>query len=493
MQHIKLKKEPNLVQKKNAFDFQVKAENFVRDLEYAAIFHEQGLGKTKIAIDVILYWLEKKEVDTILLVTKKSLLSNWEREFASHSHLKARILSQNSMNNFYVLNSPTRLILTHFEVILTEYERIKLLCKTRNLAIVIDESAKIKNPDSIISQKLFDLSEMFTRRIIMTGTPVANRPYDIWAQIYFLDKGKSLGTDFHEFKKKLDLDNNLEENKEKQIVLEEGLTQIFGKISHFAIRETKESSKINLPPKIYHKIICDWEHYQFDMYQQVKNDLRLVIHDQYGTKFDYSESVLKRLLRLIQITSNPKILDKKYEGTSGKLDSLRYLIESIQKNGDKLIIWTTFIDNVLDLGRELRNYNCALVYGKLTIEERNNALFKFQNDAECRILIATPQSSKEGLTLTVANHSIFYDRNLSLDDYLQAQDRIHRISQLKDCHIYELIMKDSIDEWIESLIFSKHLAAKLAQGDITLEEYRSNSDYSFGSIVSKILGGNSNE
>ena len=52
-----------------------------------------------------------------------------------------------------------------------------------------------------------------------------------------------------------------------------------------------------------------------------------------------------------------------------------------------------------------------------------------------------PQSSKEGLTLTVANHCIFYDRTLSLDDYLQAQDRIHRISQNKECFIYNLIIK----------------------------------------------------
>ena len=54
----------------------------------------------------------------------------------------------------------------------------------------------------------------------MTGTPVANRPYDIWAQIFFLDQGKSLGTDFRAFKKETDLSNKLsyDENMQEYII-----------------------------------------------------------------------------------------------------------------------------------------------------------------------------------------------------------------------------------------------------------------------------------
>ena len=53
----------------------------------------------------------------------------------------------------------------------------------------------------------------------MTGTPVANRPYDIWAQIYFLDHGESLGEDFNEFKRNTNLKNNLQENEEARSLL----------------------------------------------------------------------------------------------------------------------------------------------------------------------------------------------------------------------------------------------------------------------------------
>ena len=127
------------------------------------------------------------------------------------------------------------------------------------------------------------------------------------------------------------------------------------------------------------------------------------------------------------------------------------------------------------------------------MDERNRAVELFLNNNECKVLFATPGAAKEGLTLTVANHAIFYDRGFSLDDYLQSQDRIHRISQKKDCFIYNLIMDDSIDKWIDELLNTKKYAALLAQGDIDINEYRSNVNYSFGEILNEVLNGWSNK
>ena len=121
------------------------------------------------------------------------------------------------------------------------------------------------------------------------------------------------------------------------------------------------------------------------------------------------------------------------------------------------------------------------------MEERNKSVKKFLADQDCRVLVATPGAAKEGLTLTVANHVIFYDRGFSLDDYLQAQDRIHRVSQTKTCYVYNLLMRDSIDMWVDTLLQAKKLAAQLTQGDISLDYYRSQMTYSFGDILSEIL------
>ena len=132
----------------NAFPYQQEAFESVKDLDYSAIFHEQGLGKTKIAIDLLLYWLEKRDIDTVMIVTKKQLIRNWENEFSFHTHIKTQTLSSNRADNFYVLNSSSRVIITNFETIAGEEERLCLFLKSRNTAIIIDESTKIKNPEA---------------------------------------------------------------------------------------------------------------------------------------------------------------------------------------------------------------------------------------------------------------------------------------------------------------------------------------------------------
>ena len=89
--------------------------------------------------------------------------------------------------------------------------------------------------------------------------------------------------------------------------------------------------------------------------------------------------------------------------------------------------------------------------------------------------------------MTEANHVIFYDRGFSLDDYLQAQDRIHRISQTKACYVHNIIANDTIDDWVDLLLGAKQNAAALAQRDVSLDEYKKKADYSFGDVVKAIL------
>ena len=482
-----LKREPDLTLKHEAFAYQLEAVNAVKDLAYAAIFHEQGLGKTKVAIDLIVYWLSHRLLDTALIVVKKGLLDNWQRELASHSQLIPRVLTNNRGENFYVFNSPARVMLAHYEAVRAEKERMHLFLKTRNVGVILDESTKIKNPNAAVTRTFLDLAPLFTRRVIMSGTPVSNRPHDVWSQIKFLDNGASLGDDSREFKRSVNLSNDLAGVESRQKALEIQLQRIFHAISGFAVRETKASAEINLPEKVVHSVVTEWEPRQQELYRQIRESLRAIIFQDGQLMADESDVVLKRLLRLVQVTSNPNLIDASYKVEPGKLETLLDLISSIVRNGEKCIVWTSFVDNVEWLARILRRHNPQLVHGMLSTREQTDAIRNFLNDRSAKVFIATPGSAKEGLTLTVANHVIFYDRLFSLDDYLQAQDRIHRISQDRVCHVYNLIMRDSIDEWIEALLHSKRVAAQLAQGDIDRETYQKEMSYGFGEILRAIL------
>lgn len=484
---ITFKRGPKLDAKLRAFDYQLEAIDAVKDLDYSAVFHEQGLGKTKIAIDVMLHWFNTDAIDTVLLVTKKTLVDNWRRELSSHSFITPKVLTSNRQQNFYALNAPARIVLTHFEGVKLELERLKLFCKTRRVAAVLDESARIKNPESGVTKAFFSLSKQFVRRMILTGTPVANRPYDIWAQIYFLDHGASLGTSFADFRRNLELSNDLAHNEVARDTFESELEGIFEKVSAFAVRETKDSGRVSLPAKEILSVATEWSPRQKTLYSTIRNELRASVLKDGRLVEDDSEDILKRLLRLVQVASNPMLVDEGYDETPGKFVALSQLVSEIRAKGEKVIVWTVFTENADWLVKKLSSFNPVTLHGKIPIFQRNLAVKTFLSDPECGIMVATPGAAKEGLTLTVANHVIFYDRGFSLDDYLQSQDRIHRVSQTRTCYVYNLLMAGSVDEWVDTLLAAKRGAARLAQGDIDMDEYRRTMTYSFGDILAEVL------
>lgn len=485
---LRLQREPSLLAKHQGFSYQVEAVEAIKDLEYAAVFHEQGLGKTKIGVDLALTWLKADAVDAVLVVTKRGLVENWRSEVALHSFLVPRILGHNRRANFYALNSPARFYITHYEVLKSERKRMALFLKTRRVGVMLDEAHKIKNPNSDVARTLIELAPGFTRRVIMTGTPVANRPYDLWAQIYFLDYGASLGKDFASFKGSLDLTNKLTHSLEKAADFEDALSGVFDKIRRFTVRETKNSAEIKLPSKHIKNLRVDLEPRQAEIYQRFREECAAVVVKEGRPSMDDADAILKRLVRLVQVASNPRLVDESYRSVPAKFPLLESIIYDAADAGEKAIVWSAFTANVDWLAKEMGRFGAVRVHGKLAYDERNRAIESFKSDSECKVLVATPASAKEGLTLTVANHAVFYDRTFSLDDYLQAQDRIHRISQNRPCFITNLIAKDTVDEWVDVLLSAKHLAAKLGQGDITKAEYEASASYVFGEMIRDVLG-----
>ena len=470
-----------------ALPFQAEAVLATRELPYAALFHEQGLGKTKMALDLALHWLTSSAVDSVMVVTKKSLIPNWERETEFHTNLRPVVLSQDRRANFYAFNRPGRLYLAHYEVMHSERGRLLLFAKARRLGVILDESQRIKNPNSKAAAALHSLGPLLTRRVIMTGTPVANRPYDIWSQVYFLDGGESLGSSFSEFKADTDFRKELGEDVDATAAFERRIGGIYERLNNFAIRETKESAEISLPGKVVRNTPAKLESNQSVLYEKYRRELAAEVLRDGLTTIDDAEEILKRLLRLVQVASNPSLVDQGYEGTPGKFGVLDSIVGRMGTGGPKSIIWTGFMENVGRIAQRYPEMRPARVHGQLSIADRTRDLDRFMEDPSCRILVATPGAAKEGLTLTVANHALFFDRTFSLDDYLQAQDRIHRISQTNDCVVENIVAVGTIDEWVGELLSAKELAAALVQGDITRDEYRDQATYAFNQVLQEVL------
>jgi len=478
-----LRKPPSLCPKLSAYPYQLEAIKAVRNLPYAAIFHEQGLGKTKIAIDLVLSWLENDIVDTVFVVTKKSLVQNWVDEIKIHSYLSPRVLSDNRRENSHALDAPVLIYVLNYEVFPSNHDLMSLFLKTCRVGVVLDESQKIKNPEAKLTECFLGFADGFHRKVIMTGTPVANRPHDIWAQIKFLDNGKTLGTDFTDFKTKMDIINGRSNSEYGDV-----LSEVGEKIRGFSLRETKKTSGLELPTKTILSHGVALSPLQEKIYEEYRDNLYHEIKTETTNRTDHAEAVLKRLLRLVQCASNPILVDESYDEQPSKFIQLKHLLETdILSRNSKVIIWTSFVGNAEWLTRNLSDEFPAIINGEMHIDLRNKEIQRFKTKNECRILVATPGAAKEGLTLTVANHAIFYDRSFSLDDYLQAQDRIHRISQTQHCFVHNLIAEGTIDEWIDRLLYVKFMAAQVVQGDISQEKCPELFEIDLSEMLSEVL------
>lgn len=474
-----LRRQPEFSPKHAAYPYQLDALRAVKDLPYAAIFHEQGLGKTKIAVDLALSWLQSDTVDTVFVITKKSLVQNWRREVSGHCHITPHILSENRRQNSISLNSPVLMYVTNYEMVSANAQVIKLFLQTCRVGCVLDESQKIKNPEAALTRTFLDLSSMFERRVIMTGTPAANRPYDIWSQIRFLDGGKALGGAFDSFKREMDLPGEAADAG----AYGARLATIHRRLAPFSVRETKNTAGIHLPEKTITAHQVELPAWQMAKYIAYRDELAYEFEIDGISKVDDVESILKRLLRLVQCASNPALVDGRRDLEPGKYSLLLDMCREFTADS-KVIIWSSFVDNVDWLAEKLAKFKPVRIHGALPITERDKAIDAFTKSSNL-VLIATPGAAKEGLTLTSANHAIFFDRGFSLDDYLQAQDRIHRISQTRECFIHNLIARNTIDEWVDVLLAAKYRAAQLAQGDIDTEVFEN----SFRTDVAEVLHG----
>ncbi len=452
----------NYSPKTKPFPHQVEAIEYITSKISVPLFDEQGLGKTKIVIEALCNNMEQGIIDGALIICKKHLIENWKDEIETHSHLEYIVLRGNANEKGLKFMGYSHFYIINYESVIGEVERLKMFLKIRKMAIVLDESHKIKNPNAKITRATLDLKDLVTKRIIITGTPIANKPLDLWTQFYFLDNGNLLGDDYKKFVKTYSI-NLKGDNLPEQ---EAGFNNLREIILSNSIRRLKKDV-LELPEKIYIDKYVQIEGQQKKIYAQLKKELYIEITNIEGEKIiDESNELLKKLLRLAQIASNPFLIDKAYNETPAKFPLLDILIESILEKKEKVIVWSCFVDNIRILYKRYKKFGSLILYGDIPIEKRNKIVKQFRNNNEFMILIANPSAAREGLTLTSANNAIYLDRNFNLVDYLQSQDRIHRISQTKECRIYKLIAKSTIDEYIDEIIYKKHKLAEYVQGDI---------------------------
>lgn len=436
---------------------QAEGSRFLGDREAAALFDEQGLGKTKQLIDAVAQNIEDGVLDGALVICPNTLKTTWGEEIEQHSNLRyavfgagrnARRVAFRSLRAvFYVIN---------YEAVAAELASLRALLRFKRMALVLDESHRIKTPTARVTRAVHALRHDATKRYIMTGTPVANKPEDLWSQCFFLDDGAALGSSFVAFRTRF-------------CTSEGGYTRVDelrDRIASLSLRREKAKT-VRLPSKTISRVPVELGGEQLRMYEQMRNELALWIRDLSGADvLALADNILARLIRLAQLASNPALIDSRYVEAPAKFSALdRLLPIYLRHPSDKAIVWTSFVENISTLVKRFPDLRPVALHGEMNGESRDAAVCAFKRDPKVRLLIANPAAAREGLTLTQARTAIYIDRTFNLVDFLQSQDRIHRLSQQKPCEIIVLSARGTIDEFIDFSLSQKHRLARYTQSD----------------------------
>ncbi len=427
--------------------------NYLKEVNWGGILaDDMGLGKTVQALSCLEQFKNQEGKLRAIVICPTTLIYNWENEIKKFTpSLRHRIH-----------HGPQRIRkkeeLEQYDVLITTYgtlrSDIKILSALQFDYAILDESQAIKNPSSKVTRAAQLLQAK--NRLCMSGTPLQNNTFDIYAQMNFLNPGMLGSVEFFRQEFAIPIDKLGEPDRK------EHLRKL---LYPFILRRTKEQVAKDLPEKQEMVVFCEMEQEQRDIYDAYRNDYRNQILGSIETQGIQKAqlAILQGLMKLRQICDSPAILNEKekYPNHSIKLDELaRQLKEDISDH--KALVFSQFLGMLALIRTKLEELEIPYVYfdGSTTAPEREKAIQQFQQQDKIRVFLISLKAGGVGLNLTAADYVYIMDPWWNPAVEQQAIDRTHRIGQTKNIFAYRMICKDSIEDKILQLQERKRALAK---------------------------------
>lgn len=453
--------DPNLLcLKRQLTPFQIQNLKNLVTMNNGANFSVPGAGKTSTTLAVWEFFRRSGAVQRLLVVCPRSAFEAWEKE-------PVLILQKSiQINQFSEDSIPpdTDLLYVNYEQ-LENSQRLQRLIRWMDQGptmLVIDEAHRIKGGEKSIRWKACrELGAHAFRVDLLTGTPMPQSQEDLRNLLTLSWQG---------------IPQHFFTNARLSSLQRGGVF----------VRTTKR--ELELPPMRIEPVTVEMSLVQRDIYSA----LRRTFAGQFGMKdgdYGYFEKKGKAVMTLLAAATNPGLLMRSYSeeaflgfnwppiNLSGdeRLVSVlqnyssheiskkyQWIIKFVAKaaeEGRKVLIWSTFVGNLLALQRLLKPYEPALIYGATPVEDRLTELERFRKSSSCHVLLSNPQTLGEGVSLHKECHeAIYVDRGYNAGLYLQSLDRIHRLGLAPDQEttVYVLQSEGSID-----IRVSKRLEAKI--------------------------------
>lgn len=454
----------------------------------ACNFSVPGAGKTTIVYAAYSYLKEcpddsLKQVEALVVVGPLSSFQPWEDEYEScflHAPTVMRLdgsISLREKKSYLLAGAPADLTLISYATLDSIRDSLQDFMSRHKTMLVLDEAHKVKNTDGgIWATASLSIAKTASSRVVLTGTPAPNGYEDLYNLFEFIWPGRNV-TRFQV--------NQLADMSKNE--MDDRIPRLLGYLEPFYLRIRK--TDLNLPPVVNVPLdLVNLSPLQRKIYdsleQQYLEPLLRVSSDDAINR----GNALARIVRLMQATSNPKVLLEISDDPDSSLDlpeslvediklftktevpakfeECRRLVEEIVSRGDKVIIWTNFVSTLLSFRDYLasQSVRTEVLYGgtptgdfdesdEIILRTRESIIREFNDlESDLRVVIANPAAVAESISLHHACHSAVYlERGFNAAHYIQSRDRIHRygLADGIETTYFRIAARGTIDEIVD--------------------------------------------
>lgn len=419
---------------------------------------EPGLGKTLQSIAII----DIANAYPCLVICPASLKINWQREVEKFTDKKALVLDNATRTTW-----PYLIQMRMYHVAIVNYESLRkffvwdtggaksfrlkdvVFCPHIKMfrSIIIDESHRVKDPSA--QQTIFckGLASGKQWRILLSGTPVVNRPEDLVSQLSIMGRLNEFGGR-QQFLAQYGEGDNLDELSSRLY-------------STCMVRREKAKVLTDLP----HKTRCD-------LYVDISNreEYCLAADDLAQYLREYKECTDWEIRRKMRMEDLVRFMTLRSLAAKGKVKQTIDFVRVFLDTGKPMILFCSYHEIVDELCRAFPK--AVRVTGRDSATSKQAAVDAFQR-GDAKLIICSIKAAGVGLTLTASSNVAFVEFPWTYADCCQCEDRAHRIGQRDNVTCYYLIGRGTIDPVLYNIIHRKKSIANqimAADDDIPTDE-----------------------
>jgi SWI/SNF-related matrix-associated actin-dependent regulator 1 of chromatin subfamily A len=412
------------------------------------IADEMGLGKTIQAIGII---NASPDITSAIIICPKSLKLNWLREL---TRWLTRSLTVGVVNGIW----------TATDIVIMNYESLgKWEAQIQAVnwgACIVDEAHLIKNAKTQRSKNVKAIK--CDHKIRLTGTPIVNRPIELYnviedltpvfgkfwtfAKRYAGACNNGYGWDFSGAMNLDELQKRLRETIMVRRLKSEVLTELPRKIRQIIEIEAETSEQ-----KQAVRAESKYETESEDRMAFLRAAVEM-------SKAESEEAYVAAVARLtdasqVDFTEMSRL---RHETALSKVPAVLAHVEAALEDNDNKIIIAAHHRDVIDLlNISLHEYNPVILIGGMNELDRQKSVDRFQNDLSCRIFIGGIMAAGVGITLTASSHVVFAELDWVPGNITQMEDRAHRIGQTQTVLVQHLVLSESLDARMANILVSK--------------------------------------